>query len=387
MPYPLHGGVQIRVFHLLRRIAQHHEVTLGCHSWEDEDEENARWLSAHAFPTITGRLTAANRHHALPALRAALKGHPPEIVQYQSPTLHALVRDRHFDILQVEETSLAPYADSLAPETRARSVITFHNIQFVQARRIGELEPSAWRRSWRRINASLMRRYEPAIARKFHRSVVVTEVDRLLLTGAAPDVTPDVIPNGVDTRELQLLPEDGRRTAIVFVGTLSYLPCADAVQWLVRELLPLLRRAVPDIEVWIVGKGAPPEVEALAGENIFVTGAVPDTADYYRRASVAVVPLRAGGGSRLKILEAMSLGRPVVSTTIGAEGLDVCDGEHALIADEPQAFVDAILRLLKDQALWRALVRNARRFVERRHDWDALAAKQMQVYDELAASR
>jgi glycosyltransferase involved in cell wall biosynthesis len=373
----------------LSRIARKHEVTVGAHAWSDEDRDNAAALTQKGIRTVTGALAPENwKRDILPATRCLLAGKPPEIVQYQTPELHALVRDERFDILQVEETLLAPYAASCAPRAGVKTVLTFHNIHFVQSRRIARIEPQGWRRCWVRANALLMRRYEPAIARRFDRSIAVSEVDRNLLAGAAPDVTVDVIPNGVDSAQMAILPEPETKPkpSIIFVGTLHYLPCIDAAERLVRGILPLLRQRFPDMQVSIVGKEPTPAVMALAGDGVSIESSVPDVRPYYQGASVAVVPLRAGGGSRLKILEAMSLGRPVVSTTVGAEGIHVRHGENILLADDDRSFAGAIVRLLSDDILRRKLVRNARRLVEEQYDWESIAARQLRIYDDVMAA-
>ena len=383
-PYPPNGGVHLRIFNLLQRIAARHEVTLGCHSWGPEDLEGADWLNRNGLRTITGPLVAANWRHVAPAIGGMVSGQPPEVVQYQSPQLRALIARERFDVIQVEETLLAPYVTAVprAPDTKA--VMTFHNVHFVQEQRIADIERSGPHRLWRGLNARMMRRYEPAIARQFDRNITVSQADRALLLGEAPELAVDVLPNGVDAQALRPLPPPTGKPAIVFVGTLNYLPCTDAVLWLARAILPILRRRFPDLELWIVGKSPPPDVQALAGEGVFVTGHVPDVTPYYQRAAVAVVPLQAGGGSRLKILEAMALGRPVVSTTVGAEGIEVTSGRDILLADEAGAFAEAVARLLTEDRLWDAVAQAARRFVEAHHDWDQIAAKQLAIYDQLA---
>jgi len=376
--------VHLRVFNVLKRIAGRHEVTLGCHSWSDEDQEGASWLTRNGIRTVTGRLTAANWRHAAPALGSAIfAGRPPELVQYQTPELHALIAQEHFDVLQVEETILTPYAASLPKGADTKKVLVFHNVHFVQAKRIARIETMRGLQVWRDANAAMMRRYEPAIAAEFDRVVAVSDVDRSILLDVAPQLTIDVLPNGVDTKALRPLPEPTSRRSLVFVGTLNYRPCGDAVLWLTREVLPKLRQRFADIDLWIVGKEPPPEVEALASEGVYVTGRVEDVAPYYERATVAVVPLRAGGGSRLKILEAMALGRPVVSTSVGAEGLEVTHGHDILLADDAESFAAAIMQLIDQKETWRTIAGNARRFVEERHDWDRITEKQLEIYDEL----
>jgi glycosyltransferase involved in cell wall biosynthesis len=193
----------------------------------------------------------------------------------------------------------------------------------------------------------------------------------------------DVIPNGVDTHALRPLPPAEGPPALVFVGSMMYRPCVDAAVWLVREILPLVRRTHPDVAVWIVGRGPVPEVTALAGNGVFVTGEVEDVAPYYRRATLAVAPLRAGGGTRLKILEAMALGRVVVSTTVGAEGLRVDDDTHLAIADDAQSLANAIVALLNDHDHRDRLARAARALVEAEYDWDRIGASHLALYDGL----
>ena len=371
------------MFHLARRIAQKHEVTIGCHTWDETDRANAELLSREYFPTITGPVYPFSSRHILPSISAALHGRPPETAQYQSPILHNLVHTGNFDIIQIEETLLAPYAESLPRAAATKTVLTFHNIHFQQTRRIAALETSPLRRAMRHGNAAWMRQYEPRLARRFHRVITVTPDDRDLLSPTAPGIPIDVLPNGVDTKALVPLPENAGPPALVFVGTMNYRPCIDGAQWLVREILPLLRSQIPDLALWIVGRSPAPEVAALAGNGVHVTGTVPETTPYYSRSSVAVVPLRAGGGSRLKILEAMALGRPVVSTTIGAEGIDAGDNTHLLLADTPGDFANVVLRLLRDAALRQTLATRARHHVETTHDWDLIAARQLQIYREL----
>jgi glycosyltransferase involved in cell wall biosynthesis len=164
---------------------------------------------------------------------------------------------------------------------------------------------------------------------------------------------------------------------------MNYVANFDAVLYFCSEILPRIRRVVSEVEVWVVGADPPPEVRRLSGDGVHVTGRVDDVVPYYRRSSVCVVPLRAGGGTRLKILEAMALGRPVVSTTIGCEGLDVVDGEHLLIADSPEQFADKTVRLLTDRASYQRITTKARQLVVDRYDWDVVARQLLEIYSEM----
>ena len=229
-----------------------------------------------------------------------------------------------------------------------------------------------------------MRRWKPRFAQKFSRTVTVSALDRKLLLDANPRLKVDVVPNGVDTQALQLLPPAENGPVLIFVGNMDYLPCVDAVVTFHREVLPIIRNAQPDVSLWIVGINPRPEVRALEGDGVHVTGWVDDLRSYYQRSSVVIVPLRAGSGTRLKILEAMALGRPVVSTTLGCEGLEVIDGEHLFIADRPVEFAGRVLDLLRDRYLGQEISKRARELVVNRYDWNPIARKLEQIYTEVA---
>jgi len=189
-----------------------------------------------------------------------------------------------------------------------------------------------------------------------------------------------VIPNGVDIQKYQPLPAENASPVLLFIGNMGYPPCVDAVLYFCREIFPRIRSVLSAAELWIVGRDPRPEVLQLNGDGVHVTGRVDDVIPYYQQSAVCVVPLRAGGGTRLKILEAMALGRPVVSTTIGCEGLDVVDGEHLLIADNPKQFAEKTVRLLTDRQLYQHISTNGRQLVEARYDWDKIAGRLMEVY-------
>jgi glycosyltransferase involved in cell wall biosynthesis len=185
-----------------------------------------------------------------------------------------------------------------------------------------------------------------------------------------------VVPTGVDTTYFAPPPADPRHTHLVFTGSMDWLPNEDGMLFFVREVLPLIRQLEPAVTLSIVGRAPTPAIERLASESgIEVTGRVDDVRPHIARGAVYVVPLRIGGGTRLKIFEAMAMAKAVVSTTIGAEGLPVRDGEHLRIADTPRAFADAVLHLLQHDAERERLGRQARQLVVDRYDWAAAATE------------
>ena len=389
IPYPTTSGGALRNYNLLRRIAARHEVWLATHLYAPQEIEGVPHLQGFCQEVCTALMMRRPKIEHLPGLlRYALAGRPPELKFLHSTELerhiHRLCAQVQFDIIQIEESRMALYLESVPASQRGRRVLAFYDIAFAQTARFWPLERTIGGRARMWFYSQMMRRWEPRYAGRYDRCTTVSESDRQLLLAANPRLRVDVVPNGVDTHLYQPLPANNGAPALLFIGNMSYLPCVDAAVYLVRDILPHIRRAGRDVELWIVGADPAPQVLQLAGDGVHVTGRVPDIEPYYARARVSVVPLRAGGGTRLKILESMALGRPVVATSIGCEGLDVAGGEHLYIADDAEQFANYVVRLLSDAGDYARVVGNARRLVVERYDWDAIAARLLSIYEELA---
>lgn len=388
LPYPLIGGDRIRIYNLLRRVASRHEVSLAAFLEKPEDAECVPHLQQICAKVVTANFPRRSRLARLPGLlRFALASKPMELNLLQSGELVAkikqLVSTEDFDIVQIEHSRMGLYLETLPQDRRSKTILMFHNFTFQQYSRVSHIE-RRWDRKMRALlNSLAMLRWEPRYAERFDRCTTVSTIDRDLLLKSNPHLKVDVIPNGVDIQRYQLLPAENATPSLLFIGNMEYPPCVDAVLYFCTEVFPRILRMIPTMELWIVGRDPRSEVLQLNGGNIHVTGRVKDVVPYYRQSHVCVVPIRAGGGTRLKILEAMALGRPVVSTTIGCEGLNVIDGEHLLIADDPDQFADKTIRLLLDQELYQRITINGRKLVEDQYDWDKVAGKLMQVYTEM----
>ncbi|MHB0875986.1 MAG: glycosyltransferase family 4 protein [Anaerolineae bacterium] len=391
IPYPPLSGGLMRVYNLLQRVAREHEVWFVAPADGAEHVDAARQMRSvcqhvEAVPVVRGRPL---RH--IPGLvRYALAGKPPETRFWCSDALLGRLRSLadtvDFDLVHVEHSHMAPCLEAVRANGSPPAALVMQNVEFETYARIARVERQPLAKARAMLNALWFRHWEPRYAERFDRCAVMSAADRQLLRRANPRLQPDIVPNGVDCRALQPLPPVEGTPSLLFVGTMSYAPCADAAVYLVREVLPRIRRQLPDVELWLVGAAPPPEVQRLGTvPGVHVTGRVPDVGDYYRRSSVCVVPLRAGGGTRLKILEAMALGRPVVSTRLGAEGLDVVDGEHLWLADGADDMARAVLRLLSDRPAYERLVTNGRRLVERQYDWETVAARLLSLYAQTAA--
>lgn len=389
-PYPLVSGDRIREYNLIRRMADHHEVWLAAILENPSDESGIPHLASFC----TGvEYVHAERHHPLVhipgLLKYGLSGKPLELKFLHSTSLtrkiRRLTKEINFDLVLIINSHTALYLETLPESLRQRSILMLENIEYAQYESISRIERNAINKARAWLNYQMMRRWEPRYAENFSRCITVSEVDRDILLGANPAIEISVIPNGVDTKVHKPLPYNHNAPSLIFTGKMSYQPCADAAVYFCREVLPLVKKEIPDVDLWIVGREPPQEVINLAADGVHVTGWVEEVVPYYERSTVCVVPLRAGGGTRLKILEAMALGRSVVSTKVGCEGLDVTDGENILIADHPQEFADKTIRLLRDRELRNSITARARRLVENQYDWDILAGRLMRILTEVAS--
>lgn len=255
-----------------------------------------------------------------------------------------------------------------------------HNVEHETLRRIGARSSSVTRRILYTAFAMRVRSEETRSLGRCAAVLATSHRDKRLFQAMAPGVRVNVVPNGVDGDALAGYAAARKGGALVFTGVLDYPPNEEGILLFLGEMYPLIRQRIPEATLTIVGPSPSAEILRHTSAHVTVTGWVPDVRPYLAEAAVAVVPLYAGGGTRLKILEAMALGAPVVSTTVGCEGLEVRHGEHLLVADEAQAFADAVCDVLCDQDLRRRLTAAAREKVRRRYDWRILGRNMESTY-------
>jgi glycosyltransferase involved in cell wall biosynthesis len=300
-----------------------------------------------------------------------------------------LTCNQRFDIIQIEQSSMAPYVEFISDtNNRAARLINLYDVGAAQFDSIAKVQADFRGRFWSWFDSFFLRRWESNyVASHFDKCTVVSAVDGDILRRGNPNLEPVVVPNGVDTTQHPLLPQPTTLNEIIFVGNMRYMPNVDGAIFFCKEVFPLIKRKAPGVTLSLVGSTPIDVVQSLAAEDVIVTGYVESVMPYYQQAVASVVPLRAGSGTRLKILESMALGRAVVSTTLGCEGLTVTHGKNILIADSPTDFADQTIRLLNDHELRQQLVTNARHLVETLYDWQASAQRLLQVYDEIVDKR
>jgi glycosyltransferase involved in cell wall biosynthesis len=376
LPYPPDSGVRLRDFHLIREVSRSARILLFClvprggaadpGELRDFCDRIETWEMPAGLPPLLllARMPAGAWRNFFPEAAARIR----ELALTERP-----------DVVQIEHSLLAGYLDAVPAETGCRTALSLHNVGFEQYRRMARMDCGILARIGYRLKSWIMRRTEMDYIPRFDVCLTVSRAESDLLTRALPQVRPVVIENGVDCAALCPLPPAG--AVLLFAGVMDYPPNADAAVFFCRSVLPLIRSQVPEVKLIIAGHSPPPQVRALAREaGVTVTGRVEDMRLYYAQASIAIAPLRAGGGTRLKILESMALGRPVVSTSIGCEGLDVRDGGHLLIADDANRFAQCVTSLLLQPALRHTISAEARRLVEQRYDWPAIGKRLMAAY-------
>jgi glycosyltransferase involved in cell wall biosynthesis len=417
VPFPPHQGTTIRNYNLITNLAGDYEIHLLCFRQQgDEPPDNS---PLPRYCSVTEAVPAPTRSLARRAVTTLLSPSPDMALRLASSTFQArlgmLLERFHYDVIQIEGIEMAPYGLWLVshplwrsaqrkqhrpeiPIGRPRLIFDDHNAEYVLQQRAWETDS----RQVRRWHAALysyiqwhkLARYERQVCQQVDRVVAVSEADReaLLSLDSALDVV--VVPNGVDlayyaaySREMDVQRPDFGSKALVFTGKMDFRPNIDAVRWFALEVLPLVREQVADAHFVIVGKEPSERVLALA-ENpaVTVTGWVPDIRPFIAAAAVYVVPLRIGGGTRLKVLEAMAMERAVVGTRLGCEGFPVEGTGTVALSDDAQTFAHTIVDLLKDPQRRQQMGWAARSFVEDNYGWENIVPRLKDLYQELGVN-
>jgi sugar transferase (PEP-CTERM/EpsH1 system associated) len=380
---PLDKGGKLRTWHLMRHLARRHEITYLAFREPGQpaaDVEGMKEVAARVETITRGEPAKGTLRFYLDAALHLFDPLPYAVGKYRSSEyrrkLARLLADETFDLIVCD--FLFP-AVNLPKRLPCPAVMFTHNVESEIWRRHAETKPGLLGRLLYGAQHRRMLRYERRTLARFDGVLAVSDADRETFARLYPGAITQpvhVVPTGVDTE--YFVPSGGSHQAsnLIFTGSMDWLPNEDAMLYFCRDVMPAIRAEVPDATLTIVGRTPTPAVKKLAeAQGVTVTGRVDDVRPYMRDAAVYIVPLRIGGGTRLKIFEAMAMGKAVVSTTIGAEGLPVTDGEHVLLADEPTTFARAVVHLIRDTEHRRRLEAAARTLVLARYDWSAVAGE------------
>lgn len=403
-PFPLTDGGRIRVFNLLKQVSQKCEVTLLALETLPTDVESIVHLERFGIQVHLVRHGGELPPVSLGTiLRAFLKRVPITVARYNVPAYRQkfkeLVATETFDLVHYEMFHVAQFHT----ETDLPSLLSQQNVDSAIWRRLCQETANPLRKCLYWTQQRAFERYERLINPKFDIVTCASEIDKQAFQRTSAESRFEIIPNGVDIEDYQ--PDstpvgetsgldaieqtspsrlNAHEPHLIYIGSMDWYPNEDAVTFFADEVLPRIHEKLPNVQFSAVGGNPSPRVQKLAeNPQILVTGRVPEIKPYFARATVFVVPLRIGSGTRLKILEALAMGKAVVSTTVGAEGLDLGIGEEILIADEPKAFAEAVLRLLTDASLRRKLGEKGRARVERDYDWRGIGEKLLGFYESL----
>jgi sugar transferase (PEP-CTERM/EpsH1 system associated) len=382
LPYPPRSGFAVRVYQLARRLSESHEVTLLSYARAKDREaaaELARELPVrtveHAPPTGGGKRARQ--------LRSLLDSRPyccqAAYSRAMEREIHELCAHGDVDAVQLESS----YLCALAVPASVKLVLDEHNIEYEVFRRMFRGERSLPRRAFNQLEHVRFRRYERAWWRRADGCLVTSERERQIVSEHAPDTPVAVVPNGVDLNYFRARPPTRPTQTVLFNGTLDYRPNVDGAQYLIERVWPLVRSRCPAARLLVVGRADPATTRRLSRPGVEVVGEVPDVRPYLERAMVVAVPVRIGGGTRLKVLEALAMGKAIVSTTLGCEGIAVRDGEHLLLADDTSSFAERVVQLLERGRDSAALGRAGRELIERRYSWELAAERAEALYAQL----
>ena len=382
---PVDTGGKIRSFNLLRQLAARHEVTLLSYyggAVDEEYESELRRELPGAEAVCTGAPEGSALAQGLHYLSRLPRPAPYAVTKFTSPVVRRLVEnwlgDGRFDVAVCDFLS----ASLNFPRRLATPSVLFqHNVESALWRRQARHEPNPLKRAAFKMEAAKMSAYERAAVARFHHVIAVSEHDRGLMSEMTDAARITVVPTGVDLGLYRAAfdgsgaePDGLAAPLVVFLGSMDWEANVDGVDYFCRDIWPSVLARVPRARFRIVGRNPHPRVQRLASESVEVTGTVPSVVEHLREAAVFVVPLRVGGGTRLKIFEAMAAGKAVVSTTVGAEGLEVTHGRDVLLADDAASFADAVVTLLTDGGRRRELERAAAELAAR-HDWSAVVGR------------
>ena len=416
VPFPPDAGPKVKTWHVLRYLADNgHHVTLVTFIRPEEQQYIAE-LQKVCNEVYTIPIHRSRIRDIFYLIRSQLRGRPFLIERDDSNEMRSLVLklvvEKGFDAIHADQLTMTQFA--LSPSGQNNSATkdgnkpiindTYGNQKIADTLLVFDAHNAVWRiveemisnvpmplKPFVSLEAKRIKQYEGQVICHFDRTLAVSDIDRSDLLeavkfsseGRADHPSIEVIPIAVDTQELHPQEKQNGSQNILTLGTLHYPPNADGIRWFLQDVYPLVRAEIDEATLTIIGKNPPADFfdyERRNPSKVQVTGYVPELDPYFQQAAIAVIPVRAGSGMRVRILEAFARGMPVVTTSIGIEGIDAYPGKEVLIADTAQDFAEAVIRLLKDDSLRARLSANGRKLACEQYDWQVALRKMDLIY-------
>ncbi len=391
LPYPLYSGGHIRLYNLIKRLSKKHHITLICEQRSYQTKKHIQEVEKFCTKLIT--ITRKKQWSLTNIVKTGFSSQSFLITGHTLPEMKEFIlrelSRQSFDLIHAETF----YIMQNIPETTIPLVLAEHNIEYLVYKRYAA-NFSALARPLLEIDILKIKKYEEACWKRATKLVAVSQVDKEIM--GRQDV--QIVPNGVDLKKFQIsnikFQMSNKEKRVLFIGDFQWLQNKDAVKWILKDIWPTLNSELrtqnleQNIKLWIVGKNIPSSIKKLTHDQsvIFDENAPKETEKIYQQADVLLAPIRVGGGTQYKILEAMASGVPVITTPLGIAGLEVKPQKEVLVANSVEEFVEKLQEIVENKKLREELVQNARRAIEKYYDWDKITEKLDEVYEAVKST-
>lgn len=385
-PYPPDNGSRIRIYNLIKALSAKHKIYLMSLMQEDSNPDNVAYLT-DICEVVSLHKSRWFKPGTLKSFLGFFSSRPRSCVDTFDPKIKSAVEDAIVqispNIVIAATTGIVEY---IPDKLTVPSLLDEHNCEYSVLMRSAKSIQGRIKRLRYDLGWKKFARWEAKVCRRFSTITMVSDEDKRQILNAAPDLARvEVISNGVDIEHYQPASRNPRAYTLLYNGALTYGANLDAVRFYASEIYPILAHKVPSVKLRVTGRTEGVDLDGIADcPGIELTGYVDDIRTELNTAAACIVPLRIGGGSRLKILEAMAAGVPVISTTMGIEGINAVHGEHAMIVDAPSEIADAIEKVLKNPDIVLKLNQNARLLVEEQYSWQAIGEGFVSIVEQIA---
>ena len=389
VPFPLDEGGKIGIYNITKFLSlRGHRITMITFDPSLGEDKDYPELTKYCELYLVQKNLNNNAFNIIGSL---FSNESYNIRKYysreMSEKVFSLLTTDKFDIVHIDGLHMARYGVLIKKFFDLPVVLREHNIESIIMKRVSENAENILVKNFARLQYKKIYNYEKSIVEKFDKCIVITKEDEKVLKQMNPRAITTVIPAGVDSDFFNPLDIKEEDFTIVFVGSLEWYPNVDGVIWFLNKVYPIVKHKIPFLRFYVVGKNPPESVLSFNSPDIAVTGYVEDVREYIAKSNLVVVPLRIGGGMRIKILESMAMGKAVVSTTIGAEGIEAANNKEIILADTELDFANAVVNILSDKEKRKRIGENALRLVNDKYTWGKVAERFEEEYKRLIEQR